>query len=158
MTTDQFKNIITIHQPAMQRMATAILKDDALAEDAVQEAMIHLWHHKDTLERQTAIEGYCITTVKHCCIDLLRKQHPFLPLDEAVLLRQEAPPDDLEERYRQALTKVNQLPELQRQAILLRYEEEMSTEEITQKLNISTANLYTTLSRALKTLKETFKK
>lgn len=158
MTTDQFKRLIITHQPAMQRMAAAMLRDDDLAEDAVQEAMISLWRHKDNLERQVSIEGYCITTVKHSCIDLMRKQHPTQPIDRETLMLQDLPPDDLEERYQQAMDVIERLPELQRKAILLRYKEEKSTEEITKELHISSANLYTTISRALQNIKTILKK
>lgn len=158
MKTEKFKHIILTYQPAMQRMAEAILKDGAMAEDAVQEAMIALWNHRDRLEKQPSIEGYCISTVKNHSITLLRKLHPTQEIDEEVLRMYELPSDDLEERYQKAMGMIKQLPELQQKAILLRYEEEKGTEEITKELHISSSNLYTTISRALKTLKEMMEK
>ena len=52
------------------------------------------------------------------------------------------------------MKKIKRLPTLQQKALLMKYEEEKSTAEITRELNISPANLYTTLSRAYAALRE----
>jgi len=49
------------------------------------------------------------------------------------------------------------LPEKQRQAIKMKYIEERDTKFIEQALQMSSNNVYTTLSRALQSLKEKIK-
>lgn len=154
MSPEEFKNMIVRQQPAMQRMAEAVLHDSDLAEDAVQEAMIQLWQQRDRLDSERNPEALCITLAKRRSIDLLRKQQPMEPINEEALAVAEAEPNNTEERYQLALSKIKHLPALQQRVLLLKYEEEKSTEEIIKELNISHANLYTTLSRAYATLRE----
>lgn len=153
-TTEQFKHIILQHQPAMQRMAESLLHDEMAAEDAVQDAMVDLWKQRDTLIAAHSTEAFCITMVKRRCIDTLRRQRPTQAIDEQALMAADPPPDDTEEHYRQAMQMVNNLPDLQRKVVMMKYHDDMDTSAITQQLHISTANLYTTLSRAISNLRK----
>lgn len=155
MNVEQFKSVILRYQPAMQRMAESLLHNETDAEDAVQEAVIHLWRQRDELDKVARMEAYCIAVVKCRCIDLLRKRHETILIAEQLC---DPPPDDTEERYQKALKMVRQLPPQQQQAILMKYEELQSSEEIAKRLNISLPNLYTTLSRAYASLRELLNK
>ena len=44
MDTERFISDVVSLQPMMQRVAVRFLHDDDLAADAVQEALIQLWH------------------------------------------------------------------------------------------------------------------
>ena len=68
------------------------------------------------------------------------------------------PPDDIDERYRQALKLVERLPKRQRDAILLKYEQGKENKEIEQIMNMSSTHLYATLSRAYSALREMMQK
>lgn len=82
MNTHSFKQQVLPLQPAMQRMAMALLHDEALAEDAVQDAVMELWQQRDRLDKVLQLEAYSITLVKRRCVDQLRRQHPTQPIDE----------------------------------------------------------------------------
>ena len=69
----------------------------------------------------------------------------------------EPPQDDNEDRYRLARQLVDRLPQRQRDAILMKYEEGMSNEEIERAMGMSSTHVYATLSRAYKTLREAIK-
>ena len=156
-TTEQFKHIILLHQPAMQRMAESILHSETESEDAVQDVLEMLWKQRKQLLSSSQTEAFCIVAVKNRCIDILRRRHPTQTIDEQMLSLPIDEPDNTEEKYQEALRMVNQLPELQRKVILLKYEDAKSTEEITKLLNISTSNLYTSLSRAINNLRNLLK-
>ena len=49
---------------------------------------------------------------------------------------------------------MERLPEVQRRAIHLKYIQQLSHEEMQRELNMSSANVYTTLSRAVANLKQ----
>lgn len=157
MTTDKFKHIILRHQPAMQRMAEVLLRNEADAEDAVQDSLLQLWNQRQALDQAVSTEAFCISIVKRRCIDLLRKRHPSVPLDEAALPSQPAP-DDSEQRYREVLRLLQKLPPRQQQAVRMKYEEGLDTAEIARRLDITTENLYTTLSRAYAALRALLQK
>ena len=151
MTSDVFKKMIVTYQPDMQRMAESVLHDPYLSEDAVQEAMIQLWQQRNWLDSERNLRALCVTMAKRRSIDLLRKQRPFQLIDEEALEIPEPTPNNIEERYQKAMKIIQQ------KALLMKYEEEKNTEEITRELNISSTNLYTILSRAYAALREMMK-
>ena len=59
----------------------------------------------------------------------------------------------IEERSRKLDCMMNQLPEVQRQAVQMRYIDQLSHEEMQRRLGMSSSNVYTTLSRAMSALK-----
>lgn len=138
----------------MQRMAMALLHSESLAEDAVQDAVLELWQQRAELGKVLNIEAYCITLVKRRSVDLLRRQHPTQPIDEASLLLTQLPSDDIDERYQIARHLIDQLPPKQRDALLLKYEQEQSNQQIAQQLHITPNHLGVLLHRALQSLKK----
>ena len=156
MTTEEFKRNILKLQPRLQRIAEHIIGDPDRAEDAVQEAVITLWEQRATIQ-SLDLEKLSQTIVKRRSIDLLRKQKPTVPIDTETLMLAELPQDDMEERYQWARRLVVQLPERQRDAILMKYEEGLSNKEIEKATGMSSTHLYATLSRAYKSLREAIK-
>ena len=155
MTTEEFKRDILRLQPRLQRTAESILGDPNSAEDAVQEAVITLWEQRATIKSQD-MEKMSLTIVKRRSIDLLRKQKPTVPIDTEVLMLTEVQ-DDSEECSRLARKLVDQLPQRQRDTILMKYEDGLSMEEIEKATGMSSTHVYATLSRAYKTLREAIK-
>ena len=156
MTTEEFKRDIMRLQPRMQRTAESIIGDADSAADAVQEAVITLWEQHATM-KSVDMEKLSLTVVKRRSIDLLRKQKPTVPIDTESLMLAEPPQDDTEERYRIARELVDQLPQRQRDTILMKYEDGLSMEEIKKATGMSSTHVYATLSRAYKTLREAIK-
>ena len=153
MTTEEFKRDILRLQPRLQRTAESIVGDPDSAADAVQEAVITLWEQRTTLKTQD-MERLSLTIVKRRSIDMLRRQRPTVSIDTEQLMKMEVPENDpLEERYQLARKLVDQLPERQRNAILMKYEEGLSNKEIQQVTGMSSTHLYATLSRAYKALR-----
>jgi RNA polymerase sigma-70 factor (ECF subfamily) len=153
MTTEDFKRNILRLQPRLQRIAESIVGDPDSAADAVQEAVITLWEQRATIESRD-MERLSLTIVKRRSIDMLRRKKPTVSIDTESLMLKDVPEEDpMEERYQLARKLVDQLPERQRNAILMKYEEGMSNEEIEKATGMSSSHLYTTLSRAYKALR-----
>ena len=156
MTDEEFKRNIMRLQPRLQRIAERIVGDPDSAADAVQEAVITLWEQRSSLQNQD-LEKLAPTVVKRRSIDMLRKQHPTVPVDAENLMLTELPPDDSEERYQLAIKLVDKLPKRQRDTILMKYENGLSVEEIGEATGMSSTHVYATLSRAYKALREAIK-
>ena len=153
MTTEEFKRDILKLQPRLQRTAESIVGDPDSAADAVQEAVITLWEQRTTLKTQN-MERLSLTIVKRRSIDMLRRQKPTVNIDTELLMLMDVPEEDpAEERYQLARKLVDRLPERQRNAILMKYEEGLSNKEIEEATGMSSTHLYTTLSRAYKALR-----
>ena len=154
MTIEDFKRNILQLQPRLQRTAESIIGDSESAADAVQEAAITLWEQRTTLKTQD-MERLSLTIVKRRSIDMLRRQKPTVNIETEQLMQMEVPEEDpMEERYQLARKLVDQLPERQRNAILMKYEEGLSNKEIEQATGMSSTHLYATLSRAYKALRD----
>ena len=154
MTHEEFKTEIIRLQPFMQRTAEGIVGDPDNAADAVQEAVINLWEKRSSLIKGKEMEKLCLTVVKRRSIDMLRRQMPTKEIDSESLMLIEVPSEDpVEERYHLARKLVDQLPERQRNAILMKYEEGLSNKEIETATGMSSTHLYATLSRAYKALR-----
>ena len=151
MTIEEFKRDILHLQPLMQRTAESIVGDPDSAEDVVQEAVIALWEQRAKIKNQD-LKRLSLTIVKRRSIDQLRKQKPTVPIDTESLMLTEVQ-DDSDDRYRLARQLIDQLPKRQRDAILMKYEEGMSNEEIEQATGMSRTHLYATLSRAYSALR-----
>ena len=152
--TEQFKLDYLPLQPAMQRMAEALLGNEDDAADVVQDCFVTLWNEREKLRRVVNREAWCITLVKRRCVDLLRKRRPTVEIDERTMALAEEEADAGEERLRLALQMVDRLPERQAQAVRLKHFEDADTDRIAQELHITPGNVYTLLSRAYSTLKQ----
>lgn len=152
--TEQFKLDYLPMQPAMQRMAEALLGNEDDAADVVQDCFVTLWNEREKLRRVVNREAWCITLVKRRCVDLLRKRRPTVEIDERTMALAEEEADAGEERLRLALQMVDRLPERQAQAVRLKHFEDADTGRIAHELHITPGNVYTLLSRAYSTLKQ----
>ena len=158
MNCERFLNSLLPLQPNMQLMAERLLHSAADAEDTVQEAFAELWEHRDKLRQVVNIEAYAMQTVKNRCLSQLRKQKGYTVSDIDRLgdisdeeINSEA--TLTEERAALLDSLMLRLPEMQRRAIQMRYIDQLSHEEMQRRLGMSSANVYTTLSRAISALK-----
>lgn len=143
-------------------LAFRILRDDALAQDAVQEAFLAVWRGADRFVAERAKPSTWVLTLVHRrAVDLVRREdrrraEPLEPGHEA-----EAPAaDDVEqlgsrEAVREAL---RQLPPEQREAIELAYyggytQSELA-ERLGQPLGTIKSRMFTGLSRLRDLLEE----
>lgn len=142
----------------MQLLAERMLGDVADAEDVVQDVFVALWSRRDDLDRIVRLEAYCMQMVRMRSIDLIRKRKRQLEHSETIrnLTDAEVFTEVEEVQDRSALLGrlLAELPERQRKAVTMRYIEERDTKYMERELRMSQANVYTTLSRALQTLKD----
>lgn len=151
--TEQFKHDYLPLQPAMQRMAEHLLGNEDEAADVVQDCFVTLWNDREKLRHVVNREAWCITLVKHRCVDLLRQRRPTVEIDERIMASDD---DDAatNERLNLAFRMIDRLPERQAKAVRLRHFDDCDTRTIAATMNISEGNVYTLLSRAYNSLKQ----
>lgn len=122
-------------------VAKNILKNNALAEEATQEAFMRIAKHfekfleifqKDCRE----IGPWAVTIVKNISLDMLRKERRSEGLPE----NWDAPaPEDTEKAdgYRRLVELIRSMPESYRRALELRFVCEYSTKEVARELGLS---------------------
>ena len=121
-------------------LALRILRDDALAEDAVQDAFLAVWRRAETFmaERGKA-STWLLTLVHRRAVDLVRREERRRtePLEAAREPQGERAADDAvwlrfeRERVQQAL---RQLPDQQREALELAYYGGFTQSELAERL------------------------
>ena len=156
MNQDQFLNHILPLQPRLQLVAEHLLGSATEAEDAVQDVVATLWERRAELDRLLNVEGYAMNALRNHCLMLMRHREPtvqpeaFANYSDDDAAREAAITED---RAAMLDHMMGLLPEVQRQAVQMRYIDCLSHEEMQQRLHMSSSNVYTTISRALSALK-----
>jgi RNA polymerase sigma-70 factor (ECF subfamily) len=140
----------------IRRHLTGMVRDEAAAEDLLQEVFLRLWTRADQWEGRGTVEAWLVAIATNLAINHLRsarhrKRRPLHPpvappgeeeeilvpgwlVDEASL----GPPAVLEraERHRRVRRMVDELPEEKREVVRLIYQEQMDIRGAADALGI----------------------
>ena len=157
------------HNRLLFRTARSILKDDAEAEDAVQEAYLRAWRALSSYRAASRLSTWLVRIVTNEALGRLRRTGAqVIPLEAAMLSpdpRTQAALTDTPDRgpEQSALraqirrimeARIDCLPESFRTVFMLRAVEEMSVEDVAQALDIPEATVRTRFFRARGLLRE----
>ena len=159
MTSGYFKSTYYVLHSKLYRVAFAILKNKEDAEDILQDAYCKLWDDREKLVDIQKPEAYCLTLVKHLCLDFLRSP-------KAALLDENMNSSDFQdfssnveaelvgkETIEKIKLFIRRLPEKQQRVLDLRVFADCSSEEIEKITGESSENVRVLLSRARNTLR-----
>ncbi len=160
--------LIEAHQHRIIAAVTRMLGDDIDAEDIAQQVFIRVWKSAPRYEPTAKFTTWLFKIMRNLVLNELRrrKRHPTLSLD-ATTDEDDRPiqtadpqakaPDSAvldEELQRAVQHAIDQLPEVQRMAIVLRRYDEFSYEEIGTILDLSVPAVKSVLFRARTDLRE----
>ncbi len=140
--------------PAYRRrvfgLAYSILRDRAAAEDVVQDVFVKLWQVSGSYDGSARLSTWIYAITRNAAISVLRRRTPLVSLSEpAVAATVEAfeaqDPAAADPRLWQL---VDALPDRQRQAVVLFYQEDRSLEEVADMMGIPVNTAKTHLHRA----------
>jgi RNA polymerase sigma factor (sigma-70 family) len=140
-------------------LAFRILRDRALAEDAVQEAFLAVWRSADAYKRERAKPSTWILTVVHRrAVDLVRREERRRgePL-EAAPEPSSGPVDEdatLRERRAAVQAALTELPGDQRQALELAYYGGLTQSELAERLGVPLGTVKSRMFAGLGRLRE----
>ena len=152
----KFEQIYHQYRKLMFYIANQILCDDALAEDAVQDAFIKIIENLDKIEDVDChkTKSFLVIIVRNHSINLYneRKRKAWVSLENIDYMLFEdliwdKINDNLEESDALGLI-INKLPVIYRDVITLKYVHEFSNEEIAMSLNINEATVRKRIERA----------
>ena len=130
------------------RTCYLLLRDAALAEDAVQETFLKAWRARDAYRREASEKTWLMRIAVNTCRDMARsrwfrhidRRVDLADLPEAAVAFTE--PDD-------AVTRaILSLPDALRQVVTLRYYQELSVQECADVLRIHRRTVHYRLNRA----------
>lgn len=163
---EQFTMLIRQYNRRLYRLARATLRDDAEAEDALQDAYLSAYHGIQHFRGDAAISTWLSRLVLNECLGRIRRgnrRSKVVPLvssnDEAGLVAEEParrPERILARAQMRGLLeqKLDELPEAFRVVFVLRSVEELSVEETAEVLGIPAATVRTRYFRARGLLRE----
>lgn len=179
-----FDDVEFINQLRLQMVKFAMLqvRNETLAEDAVQEAMLSAYQHIDRFNRQAALKTWVFAILKNKLIDILRKEKRYTSasiLDEGAGRNDEAlleelfnqnghwqkderpqkwdePDHSIENAHFWKVFDVclDALPARYSRLFMMREFLELESKEICDNEEVSISNLNTTLFRARLRLRE----
>ena len=155
MTSEQFNSSYLSLAPTLYKVAFYILESEEEARDAVQDAFVKLWNDRDTLGDVNSPKAYAIRLVKNLCIDRIRRQRLEFPEELPERVSPEGQDDEIDqkERLNKVMEAIKSLPDRQREILWLRTVENLSYDEISERLGMTPLTLRVLLTRARSKIK-----
>lgn len=154
-----FKRIYDLHAQRIYKYAFHFVKDEAWAEEILQDTFLKLWHTRKSLEPSGDIWLYLYVLCKRLCLTKLRDikrtknlQEHFLKTIDYIDAQQ------IESIYVKDLEDyiagvIAMLPSRQQEIFRLSRQEGLTHQEIAQRLNISTHTVKNHMVAALKEIR-----
>lgn len=155
-----FENLIVRHERMALGVAYGVLRDPQLAGDVVQEAFVKAWRRLSGLTSDASFPAWLCGIVRNLCVDQQRrKKLSVRGIEEAHAKPDTRHPAPLEELHRQEQSQriaaaLDSLDEVTRSAMVLRYYENMSSQQIADMLGLSAPAVDMRLMRGRAALKE----
>lgn len=128
------------HQPALA----------GAAEDLLQDTFVRALKHRDRIKTAVSRRAYLFGIARHVGLDALRRTEPPGVAAEVVA----TPADDEDPRLESMRAAIAELPALQREALLLKLQQELSYEEIAEVLDIPVGTVRSRLHYAVLRLRQ----
>jgi RNA polymerase sigma-70 factor, ECF subfamily len=156
---EAFEMIIRTQSRPLFAIAYGILQNREEAEDAVQDALVKAWKSRWRVRDPEKFPAWLCMIARHRARDVFRRRRPVSSNLEGHALSCPTNPstDATIELDRQLHSALASLPELQREALSLRYFEEMDYATIENRLGLSNGSLRGILGRALATMRKQLK-
>lgn len=161
------------HRSAMLRFARRKIRDEDLAEDAVQDALVAALSNAESFQGQSALRTWLIGILNHKIQDTFRREGRYVSisneadedgdtsagLDRVVLRDEDLYDDPLRQVARNRLGEalrgeIEALPRTLKDVFVRQVLEGTDTAEVCRELDITEANCWVRLHRARKRLSE----
>ena len=154
VSTDTLTTTFTSMRQRLLAMVERITGNRDEAADAVQDAFVRLWKHRDDIGTEQAAAGMSVTAVHNMSIDVVRRRaaRPTVAVDEA---RDMAARDEV---YAQVAAIIeHELSPVQRSIVRMREYEGLDFDDIARRLDLQPSNVRVQLSRARKRIRQIYR-
>jgi RNA polymerase sigma-70 factor, ECF subfamily len=154
---DAFRALFETYQDRIYSIALRFSGDEALAMDIAQETFLKLFSCMSEFRGDSSFGTWVYRLVVNSCLDHKRRSWRLIPIADEVMAVLRVPGDALHSLLHSEMRgrvqgAVEKLPADQRIAVVLRYTEELSYEEIAEVLGCSVGTVASRLNRAHKAL------
>jgi RNA polymerase sigma-70 factor (ECF subfamily) len=154
LTTEQVWE--AFHTP-LQQFIRRRVSDEVTAEDVLQDVFLKIHQRVETLQDMKKLESWIYQIARHAIIDSYRERRPTTTLEgqEALDLPEELPDDDIvSELFPCVRTMINNLPEQDRQALVLTEYQGLTQKELSTRLGLSFSGAKSRVQRAREKLRQ----
>ena len=147
---EAFEQLVPGYRRRVVGLAYSVLRDRAAAEDVAQEVFVKLWQALPKYDGRAQLSTWIYAITRNAAISALRsRRHLLSTSDPTVLGEVEAIAATPAEQDDPALwLHVQALPEKQRQAVVLYYQDERTVEEVAEMMGMPVNTVKTHLHRA----------
>ena len=133
-----FSDLYRRYAPDVFRFALYLTGNRADAEDITSETFVRLWTSSEPIRSQT-IKGYLCTIARNLFLKGMRRQSRRVDLPDDLLDMAAGPQEQAERKseLERVMARLQELPEIDRAALLMRALEGLPYEEIALALGIS---------------------
>jgi RNA polymerase sigma-70 factor, ECF subfamily len=167
---EAFEGIVDLFKDKIYRHCYRMVGNGHEAEDLAQETFLRAYRNISKYNNEFKFSTWIYRIATNLCIDRLRKKKPDYYLDAEVpgtdganMYSQLSADDPLpeqvvteNERWNELQEEIMKLPEKYRTAIVLKYVEDLSLEEISQIMDIPVPTVKTRIHRGREALKKVF--
>jgi RNA polymerase sigma-70 factor (ECF subfamily) len=152
MNAKEYNKLVELYSDALYRFILKNVKDEAEAQDVVQDAYLKLWLNREKVESEKA-KSWLFSTGYHVMIDHIRKDKRLTLLEDyhensESYTQEYHGLDDLLEKG------LSRLPAIQKLVVLLRDYEGYSYEEIAEITGLNLGQVKVYIHRARTSLKD----
>jgi RNA polymerase sigma-70 factor (ECF subfamily) len=146
--------LLRLAQDRWFRFAVSILGDPELARDAVQEAAVRVLERLNRFDRRSTFLTWSLGIVLNVCREM-RRQRRHVSIEPGHESGADADPTlERNEAVQHLRLALEHLPERQREAVVLRFFEELSVEETARAMNCAPGTVKATVHQALRAMRE----
>lgn len=154
-----FSALFELTSDKLYRYGTKFVSDEELVKDCIQELFIKLYENRQQLPALTNPLFYLFSSLKYLLIDMIRHNQRMVYISPEELpfhvqfafgQEEEEPDESIKSRFEEVLSL---LSDRQKEAIYLRFQADMSYEEISQLLGINNQSARNIVHRAMEKIR-----
>ena len=150
--------ILREFQDVWYRMCVGLLRDGELARDATQETALRFLKQLPAFRGESQLRTWSLGIAINVCREMRRRSRPVdaVRLTDAQRAAEPGPEDSAEMAESKARVRamLAELPERQREAVMLRFFEELSVDEAAEVMQCAAGTVKATIHQAMKALKK----
>lgn len=157
---EAFTEAYNEYNKLLYTVAFKYFMNEEMAQDTVQHVFSKLWESRSSIVISTSLKNYLFTMTKNHILNVIRNQNTALQKNYEIAQTSEIIEDNLikrieqSEMYEHFYAAIEDLPTNKREICLLKIREELSNQEIADRMQLSVNTVKTHYSESVKLLRK----
>lgn len=159
-----FERLYDQYEGGLEKYVFFITRSQQVTEEIIQDIFVSIWQKKEQLPTLSSFRGYLYTIARNRVISYLRSvktRYKMVDLDETPPETSRADTDHLvlyKQYYKMVLDAIALLPERKREVFTLSLEEDLTLDEMAERLGLSKSTVKQHLYSATNSIREYLQK